>query len=474
MTVTMRRGMVTLVAVGLLVAAATAAVAAAAGDLDATFNPCEDGTELVCDGLLADTVVDGGEETAAYLMTSAVQSDGKIVVGGRVDDDFPHWLLRRYHPDGALDDTFGSNGTVITRIGGLGGSADGSNRPTQVEDVSIQADGKIVAVGTARKPRDGGGSDRAFGVARYTVDGQLDQTFGDDGTVITAVGQGQAHAAAVALTTDGIFVAGDTRQPRRVHYMLDRARPRVARYTLDGDLDGDFGIDGIATADFAPLGYPHTRGYDLTLDDTGRPVVVGQAAHLPLPIGEQPPDAFALARFTTGGVLDATFATGGQTVTSFDTSSRVDDAAARGVAIDDQGRIIAGGDAGAGRHIALARYTPDGKLDAAFGTDGTVTTSGQRAFDIGLQTDGRILATGTTVGFGWDDIAVVRYTSDGQLDDSFGDNGQVHTDVPDHHGQANGVTFDDTGRLVIAGQMTSSVSGVLDKLMVGRYLTADS
>jgi uncharacterized delta-60 repeat protein len=81
----------------------------------------------------------------------ALQSDGKILVGGTSDDNF---ALARYTAEGILDSTFGSAGTVTTNLGG--------------EDVlhalTVQPDGAIVAVGES--------ADR-FALARYQAFGPL-------------------------------------------------------------------------------------------------------------------------------------------------------------------------------------------------------------------------------------------------------------------------------------------------------------
>ena len=92
----------------------------------------------------------------------AVQPDGKIVVAGlaaTVAGQITDFALVRYNPDGTLDQSFGNHGIVTTDIGG--------------DDVAvalaIQADGKIVAAGTAGEH---------IALARYMPDGSLDPTFG--------------------------------------------------------------------------------------------------------------------------------------------------------------------------------------------------------------------------------------------------------------------------------------------------------
>ena len=76
--------------------------------------------------------------------------------------------------DGDLDPTFGTGGMLMTDI----------NRSTDIANaVAIQADGKLVVVGTAYKQNDFSGED--FVVTRHNPDGTLDNTFGVMGKVRT-------------------------------------------------------------------------------------------------------------------------------------------------------------------------------------------------------------------------------------------------------------------------------------------------
>src|SRR5512141_1604453 len=127
-----------------------------------------------------------------------------------------------------------------------------------------------------------------------------------------------------------------------------------------------------------------------------------------------------------GGDLDPTFGNGGQVTTVFPGGSY-----ATAVAIQADGKIVAVG-AAAGPSVtgdfAVARYEPDGSLDATFGLEGMVTTAigGGRdeAQSVAIQENGRIVVSGTD---SWRRFAVVRYRPDGDLDSSFGDGGIVRT-----------------------------------------------
>jgi uncharacterized delta-60 repeat protein len=121
----------------------------------------------------------------------AIQGDGKIVaVGQNGDGDF---ALARYIPDGTLDTSFSGDGLQTTDFLGAGGLAN---------DVAIQANGRIVAVGFTS----GGATGSDFALARYNPDGSLDTSFSGDGRKRTNMG-GSDSANGVALQGDGRIVA---------------------------------------------------------------------------------------------------------------------------------------------------------------------------------------------------------------------------------------------------------------------------
>ena len=125
---------------------------------------------------------------------AALQGDGKIVAAGFGADDF---AVARYNPNGSLDPSFSGDGLQTTDF--LFGTPDLAN------DVAIQANGRIVAVGVA-----GGGVDtgRDFALARYNTNGSLDTSFSGDGRKRTSFSvSGFDGANGVALQGDGRIVA---------------------------------------------------------------------------------------------------------------------------------------------------------------------------------------------------------------------------------------------------------------------------
>ena len=268
------------------------------------------------DGIVMTDFGDHDEATSV-----ALQSDGKIVVagvkGGPLTGTTDFALARYDGTTGVLDPTFGAGGKVVTDVGG----ADRAN------GVAIQADGKIVAAGTKRVV-----SDRVFAVVRYAANGAVDLTFGGAGQVTTPFFQ-DTEATAVAIQADQkIVVVGTTdilNVPDLPNTRLDFA---MARYNVDGSLDGMFGTGGTVTTDFA---FGYERAYAVAIQADGRILVAGSradAADIEMLVD------FALARYETNGTLDTTFGTGGKTTVDF---GAVD--AGGGVALQPDCKIVVAG-----------------------------------------------------------------------------------------------------------------------------------
>lgn len=130
-----------------------------------------------------------------------------------------------------------------------------------------------------------------------------------------------------------------------------------------------------------------------------------------------------IARYTSSGILDTTFGINGCQTTIVG-----DSAVAYGIALDASNRaIVVGASVLNGvSSIVLTRYTSAGILDTTFGINGIVLTgisSGSSGYALVIQSDGKIVVTGSVLQSNDVWIPIVRYNSDGSLDTSFGTNG---------------------------------------------------
>ena len=169
-----------------------------------------------------------------YSLAVVVQADGSLVAGGfsvaSRSSGRGRLALARYHDDGSLDTAFGGDGKVIT---------DFTPWDDSVQNLALQPDGKIVAVGTAGFRS----ANSKFALARYNTDGTLDASLGGDGKVATDITPGYDSGRDVALQPDGKIVEGGYGSGRGERFA-------VARFNADGSPDVAFGSDGKAMTNF--------------------------------------------------------------------------------------------------------------------------------------------------------------------------------------------------------------------------------
>jgi uncharacterized delta-60 repeat protein len=162
-----------------------------------------------------------------------VQQNGKIIIAGYSLFDGFDFSILVLNPDGSRDSTFGNNGSVITDFVG---------KNDVIFSVKAQDDGKIIACGWSLQAEP---DYYDFALVRYNSDGSLDPTFGVNGKVTTDVYEIYNSAHSIDIQEDGKYVvAGYTFRHDRFDYDLV-----VARYNIDGSLDNTFGIEGIVVTD---------------------------------------------------------------------------------------------------------------------------------------------------------------------------------------------------------------------------------
>ncbi len=379
-----------------------------AGDLDPGF-----GTKSQ-----VRTDFNGQNDTAK---DAIIQSDNKIIAIGNDKSDFE---LARYNADGSLDSSFGNNGKVTTDFS----SSDFINTGFQQSDGKIVVGGKIVGnVGSGD-----------FGLARYNSDGTLDTSFGNNGKVTTNFNPLLASIEDITQQSDGKILATGGVQ------LKTGSDIGLARYNSDGTLDNTFGTNGIVTTS---SGVPD-GGRTVIEQNDGKILVAGQGS---------------LVRYASNGTLDTSFGTNGITKTSGLTNSATQ---------QSDGKVITTGRAG--NDLGVARYNNDGSLDTSFGVGGKVTTDfnngPDEGFSVAIQKDGKIVVAGTTndptAKTSNNNFALARYNSDGSLDNSFGNNGKVTTDVNTGTEEFNRIKLQSDGNILAIG-----TSG--DDFALARYLSGD-
>ncbi|MCE5269422.1 MAG: hypothetical protein LLG00_16215 [Planctomycetaceae bacterium] len=324
-------------------------------------------TRFNADGTIDTSFGNGGTVSLAALglylrkASVAVGADGKIVVLGQNSENVAadqSAVLLRLNADGSTDTSFGLNGHVVT--GGLVGST-----PT----LMVQSDGKVLAVGNRQ--------DGSLAIVRYDVNGNLDATFANGGTLVLS-GDSAITAQCTQLQYDGkILIGGGT-----------SAGAAMIRLNAGGTLDTTFGVAGTVSLS-------SWNGY--TIGGRFSNIAVRSNGQIIATAGEQLPTNChdVLIRLNNDGTLDASFGQNGGTRVQSLEYAYADE---NNLLVQSDGKIVILADS------ALTRYNADGTIDTSFGDGGTV--SFQHRSDVSSWLIGETLAR-TADG----DIIVAGFTS---------------------------------------------------------------
>ncbi len=304
---------------------------------------------------------DANEDYINHANAAVLQPDDKVIALGFSNKNNPgnlwayDFALIRYNPDGKPDDSFGTDGIVVTPIRATGGDEDDNEANAGI----LQPDGKIIAIGWTGVTNNDTTHYTNFALVRYNVDGTLDTTFGNDGIVTTNLGLDDSTNYAYAGTLqpdDKILVAGSTNKDGGTNFDF-----ALVRYLPDGTLDTTFGNNGIVTTD---LGGANDVAYGCILQLDGKIIVTGQTNALPESI------SFALVRYNSNGTLDTTFGSNGIVITN---PGGIDNEAYTGL-LQPDGKIVTIGYSNQNNlyQFALTRYISPFTLTSFTSTYGNV------------------------------------------------------------------------------------------------------
>ena len=422
-------------------------VQAADGDLDSTFGT----------GGMVTTDINRSTDIGNAV---AIQADGKLVVVGQTykNNDYSNedFVVTRYNTDGTLDNTFGRGGKVRTGFPGLAAVPSA---------VVIQTDGKIVVAGGAFSQFTFAGN---FEVVRYKPNGSLDRSFGNGGIVTTTFPEG-SYAFDVALQPDGKIIAAGTLFVDFIPGEPSNTDFALARYNPDGTPDATFGNGGQVSTDFVGM---EDDAFSVLIQPDGKIVAVGSANNSATYYD------FAAVRYLSNGTVDGTFGVGGKVSTDFG-DQNFD--RARSAVLQPDGGIVAAGFAisqnGGVQNFAVARYTSSGVLDTSFSRDGKTQidfgSCCQSANKVLLQSDGKIITVGYANTESSDsDFLLARLSPGGSLDSTFGAGGKVRTSFGDLNGGANGAALQSDGNIVAVGFQATS-SNQWANFALARYLDSE-
>jgi uncharacterized delta-60 repeat protein len=419
----------------------------AAGQLDLGFGSS---------GLLP---IEFSSQSIDRAISVATQKDGKVVLVGRTNNapnslSGENFALVRLDADGYFDSSFGIGGKVETDFFG---DAD------RIISVAIQTNGRIVVSGRAFNPTTG---NYDFALARYNPNGTLDSSFGSGGKVTTDFFGSTDNSWSTVLQNDGRIVAAGS-----VRNLSGGFNFALARYNANGTLDTSFGSGGKVTTAFFSSINPADEDdviFNVLTQADSKLVATGYVYN--------PTNGkydMALARYDVNGTLDSSFGTGGKVITDFagDNDFSYDSA------IQSDGKIIVLGESNtpSGYAISLARYNTNGSLDTTFGVGGKVISDlfsgSETGYSLVIQSDGKIVVSGSITGAGGNLPVLVRYTSGGTLDTTFGSGGIV-TEGGLFSASAffRGSALQSDGSLLTVGTRTGST----EDMLIARYLLEDT
>ena len=367
----------------------------------------------------------------------ALQPDGKIVMAGNSQnlllDVFV--ALCRYNTDGTLDSSFGVNGLVTTLIPPLS-----SSPSLNTCSLAIQQDGKIVVCGTRENST---GFQEMF-ITRFTSNGALDTaTFASPNGYIfitpsmfnTAYFPGtvfdNCYATSVKIDTttnpNKIIIGGHVSNVVNGLSFLS-----LVKLDLSGALDNTFGINGSGLFAINFSGIDDEYGLCLAVTSSGEYLLGGAEETTTI-------SKMVVAKFNSSGSPNTLFGSNGISViptsSSFEEASEASEASS--IAIQQDGNIVLGGTAILNSNVScytVARlFANNGNLDNSFGNGGQVITNfslsnyNLAGNSIGIQSDGKIIMGGTyeymITNPTSNGFSLARYDTNGLLDSSFGING---------------------------------------------------
>ncbi len=420
------------------------------------------------DGTLNQSFADNGILITNYtdqnniINAVAIQNDSKIIVAGAIAvNEISTLALVRYWPDGTLDNSFGTDGIVMTDINAYAPSGVGSF----AQDIKILNDGKILVVATLVSTSSYL-SDSV--IVKYNANGTLDTTFASNGVAADNILSSTESVSSMVIENSGDIILGATKvtTPSTTTTWL------VRRYDSNGSK-----VKTFETPNTGITPNYNDKLYNMSIDADGKLVAVGT---LNTVIGNKS----AIVRFDINGSLDTTFDTDGILTTSLSEE-------AHEVMFKDNGKIIIAAQANSDAFMMM-KFSIDGTLDSyvstpsvgtlskalmqlddkvvmignqsnkfvtlVYGSNGTISNyfsgdgidkqeieSGYDTLsDIALQKDEKIIAVG--------DGTLARYDTNGSLDTSFADNGKMFFSFKNSGiGKAKAVAIDSDNKIVIAG-----------------------
>jgi uncharacterized delta-60 repeat protein len=418
---------------------------AAAGDLDTSFS--SDGRWSIYEYQETDIPdvriqIDPNNPTVEKLI---VPTSDQLAYVNWSPLPLNRFYVRRLHPSGANDNSFGNSGTATINFGWVG-AINLSNHRAKLTAIELQADGKILVAGILSYEVS---VPSVVCVARLTFDGALDTTFGNNG-VWYHFATAEINDMAWQSSNGKIVLAGRLKPSSNANW-----KSALWRLNVNGTLDSTFSSDGLFDTTVISGDQNDGGGFkSVYVQSDGKIVALNSS------------NSYRLRRVTSGGSLDSTLSVNaaegqlGSTIKAIGSNIWI---------VGSQ--LIQGVSHGA----VFARNNANGLVDYSFGGGDGIALSAQPSswtdvaqvpfsFPAKYVIAGRnIYPPSTPPGSGIYPprnlkAVVTRYSSTGVLDTNFGTNGSTETTGFTlsgnlyQHAQYTTVRIGLSGKIVAAGQ----------------------
>lgn len=347
---------------------------------------------------------------------STMLPDGKIATVATFPSfDGDDILVSRTLPSGQLDPSFGSAGIKLLSFSPI----------DQALDVASQKDGKLIVVGIT-------GSDnfnRDFLIFRLNQNGEIDSSFGDNGSIIrdfAVPGSKEVSndlASSVLVGPGNRILVGGT--SNRYVQWNQRANSYITLVELDsnGSSNKNFGVNGVIQhwiGNDMPIPAYGTRSVIFDEQANGK-ILAGISVEQVSPNG---PGGYQLHgiihRYNSDGTIDTGFGQNGEVIPFPNSHAYCMD-----LKSDQNGKSYPL------FSTSLARLNSDGTLDMTFGRSGYVSFDDWFPVGLALSTDGKVTITGLDILMGQWIGMIQRLNSDGTSYVRFGRSGTVSLRIPE-------------------------------------------
>jgi uncharacterized delta-60 repeat protein len=287
-----------------------------------------------------------------------------------------------------------------------------------------------------------------FSYSSFAQSGTLDSSFGDSGKVIS---KDLGSCNDMAIQTDNKIVCEG----------MNHTLFQLVRYLPDGKIDSLFGNNGIVNPIVRET---FNEAFSVLIQNDGKILLSGDGYKNGI-------STIVLMRFMPDGSFDKNFATYGIADSTFGIGESFSH-----IALQPDGKILLLGDYYPG--FILIRYNPDGTLDENFGDKGKILTAfgaGTVPTAIAIKPDGKIITAGNYGGgVGYSKFLLAQYSTEGVLDESFGNKGVITTDFGKYGDLINSIAIQADGKIIAAGVTGVRDIGDVENMAIIRYNTDGS